>query len=75
VTERRRWIDGPRWHWLCRLVGHQKRAWAWYSYCGLGDAWHRHALYLMSGGGQICLRCGSVIAGPDPQSAQTTRQP
>lgn len=33
--ERRRWLDGPRWPWLCKIVGHQRRAWFWYSYCGM----------------------------------------
>ena len=79
---RRRWRDGPRWPWLCKYLGHQKK-W-WHYYIGAGDilgAEILHYMLLGSGkaypswhynstfcsGGQVCGRCGLVIGDFDAE--------
>jgi hypothetical protein len=70
MEAKRRWRDGPRWPWLCRIIGHQKKWYHWYA--GASDelisgifgipvraSWHYGAIY--STKGQMCGRCQGTI--------------
>lgn len=75
MKERRRWRDGPRWPWLCRVLGHQMEWSQWY--IGAGDelgaavarwlggssevkpSWHRGGMHCMQG--RLCGRCALVV--------------
>jgi hypothetical protein len=58
-VNKRRWVDGPAWKWLCRVLGHQKERWWWYGYCSNVPDWHRNGLG--SAKGSLCCRCEEVI--------------
>ena len=63
----RRFLDGPRWLWLCKYIGHQKRWWHFYIgedgyLMGTSKAlptWKDRYTFLS--GGQVCGRCGRVL--------------
>ena len=56
MRSKRRWRDGPRWSWLCYVLGHQHESWKWYSWCGLSPSWHYHGTTTY-GVDSICERC------------------
>ena len=76
LAVKRHWLDGPRWSWLCRVVGHQLN-WR-HRYVGAGDivgSIMAKALGLSVSGptpswhyhgahsmaGRICGRCGKTL--------------
>ncbi len=76
TSKRRRWIDGPRWKWLCRVLGHQGKAYYWLKFPSIFGghvyAWDR--LGSCDANGDRCCRCGVNIPDKAMEQAELPKE-